>query len=62
VNNFGTDRDISKIQTDLNSANKRLSFEIMFIESKVLIQKFKNPKLKTPNISVMSQNLKNEKR
>jgi hypothetical protein len=45
--NFGTNRDILKIQTDLNSANQMLSLEIkfMFIESHALlkISKTQNP-------------------
>jgi hypothetical protein len=57
ANNFRMDRDISKIQTDFNSANQMLSLDVkfMFIESNALL---KYPKLKTPNISVTSQNFK----
>jgi hypothetical protein len=61
VNNFGTDRDILKIQTDLNSANQRLSLEIKFIfmESKALL---KISETQNPNISVASQNFKKWKK
>jgi hypothetical protein len=47
AHNFGTDRDILKIQTDLNSANQMLSLEIklMLIESNALLEisKTQNP-------------------
>jgi hypothetical protein len=45
--NFGTNRDILKIQTDLNLANQMLSLEIkfMYIESHAMlkISKTQNP-------------------